>query len=278
MPGFFHFLPTTRDSIVDNRKLKHSALPPGLRSVLSDCITVPDECLVTEARSLPDGTAGSGVCIYPKGKAEDPLDWKMNLNHQTWIKTVDRWIGWETDRPPAPEDLQRKKIFSDYTVKDAEQRLWSIPCARSGNPAAGSLPAAYVFGDNNGSVTTEVLEDYQALWALSADVMDFFSDRTERDLVWQIASALECLRLNYRIDRAEINALHHLGLTLLTRETVPGILLCLIDHDLMQEAAEAESKKKASESKRLEVQSSQNVLHGQQADTVATDLPEVLSK
>ena len=266
MPGFFHYLPMSKEKIVENGLLKLERLPLGLRNAISDCRSAPDDCVVTDAFTSPDGTSTEGCCLYPKGATESALDWRLNLDTQTWIKTVDRWIGWETDRPPGPEDLQRKKQFADYSVKDKQESLWKVPCARSSNIMASSLPTAYTFGDNNGSVKSEIFAEYEQLWKLSAEVMDHFKGRNERDHVWQIKAALQCLSLNYRLDRAEINVLHQIGRSLLNGDTVPTILLCLIDHDLMQEMDSALDSKKKGKSTN-EAQSSTSASPGVQEDS-----------
>lgn len=234
MAGFYHFLERPLADVIRDRKLNPDTLREhGLDAVLADCRDVPDHAVVTECVG-PSGTPGA--CIYPK-TLDSPPGWGYRQEHQEWIQAGNRWLGWERQSPPRPEDLLRRDPITDYRVLDPAGREWRVPCARSSDGSQSSFPVEYVFSES-GVVVNKVPATLEHLWTLSGEIADHYTGRRPRDESWQVEAALVVLQTNYRLGKAEVTALQTMGLPVLTRGTVNGILLSLVDNDLQQEFTE----------------------------------------
>jgi hypothetical protein len=242
MAGFYYYIPNESvRTVAENRTLTPDLLARfGLADVLRDCRDVPDHVVVTDVRQGPDG--GSGVCLYPKSTVgQDPPGWSYRPDHQTWLDASTHWVGWEKASPPTPADLARRDIYSDYQVIDGLKQAWFVPCARTSDSQRSTLPVEYVFGAAD--VERRIAPAFHDLWQLSGHVLDYLRGVTERDERWQVETALAVLQTNYRLCKAEVNAMQQMGRAVLTRPTVRAILLCLVDNDLAQEAAEQKKSK-----------------------------------
>lgn len=234
MAGFFHFIPVAIDQVVTRGRFDRESLARyGLVDVLRDCVEVPDDAVVTETAAGPSGTPG--VVIYPK-TLESPPGWHYRRDNQDWMQCGNRWIGWERESLPRPQDLARRTVFTDYLVPDVIGQQWSVPCARS-TSGHSSLPMEYAFG-SDGQLVRQVPRDMEGLWSLSAEVLDHMSGRVPRDERWEVEAAVAVLQVNYRVDKAEVTALQSMGRAVLTKATVRGVLGALVDNDLEQEYLE----------------------------------------
>lgn len=236
MAGFFHFIPgTMMDELCPRGRFDRQVLARcGLAAVLADCDDVPDHAVVTETKAGPSGTPG--VVIYPK-TLESPPGWHYRPDHQEWVQCGDRWIGWERESPPSPQDLARRQVLPDYVVRDAEEREWFVPCARSSDANRSSLPVEYAF-NGDGRMVRQVPQSMEHLWQLSGQVLDHLSGRVPQNEQWEVEAALAVMQVNYRIDKGEVTALQSMGRAVLTKGTVRGILGALVDNDLEQEYVE----------------------------------------
>jgi len=237
MSGFFYFLPgMTPGDVAASGKPRHDAMANcGIADVLRDVEAIPDDAVLTEVHSGPNGK--TGVCLYPKcGHADNPLTWTYNATRQQWIDASGYWIGWDREQQPQPVDLQRKCVLSDYSITDANGREWHVPCARSVDSQRSSLPVEYAFAGDD--LVRHIAPAYMRLWKLSGQVLDHLRGGMARDEAWLVRAALEVLQVNYRLAPPHITALQMMGLAVLTRTTVMAILFALVDNDLEQEVLE----------------------------------------
>jgi hypothetical protein len=238
MAGFYYFIPETPTAKVagGNRKLNRDTLKEcGLADVLRDCEAAPDDVVVTEVRTGPNG--GPGVCLYAKSdRGTDPPTWTYNAERQQWMEAGGCWIGWDKEHPPGQIDLQRKLILSDYSVTDAHGREWHVPCARTTDSQRSSLPVEYAFAGDD--LVKHIAPAYLDLWELSGQVLDHLKGSEERDEPWLVKAALQVLQVNYRLGLVEITALQEMGQAVLTKRTVAAVLLALVDNNLEQEVIE----------------------------------------
>jgi len=83
----------------------------------------------------------------PDGKQGTLFGWRPNsgrlyheyrASEQTWIPSVEfddqpegaYWVGWKTDAPPTPDDLQRQFPYRCLRVQLGDGRDWWIPAER----------------------------------------------------------------------------------------------------------------------------------------------------
>lgn len=247
MSGFFHFLPGVElEDAVDNRTLRRSLIVArGLSEQLRDVIRVPDDVMVLPATNF--GTdAARGVTIYPKSPAgEDPRHWNYHPATQTWRQIDDdRWLGWETDSPPTPRDLERKRVVGGVQVLGRGDHVWRVPLAHSPS-GQDFLPGDFILTPDG--VKKIVTSEYEAIWELSGKIRDYYRGRfddIEDHQLWKYHQAATILGFNYRIGHHEINALQSLGRAPITTDTLEPLLVNFIDWDLPQELLDAVSKKK----------------------------------
>jgi hypothetical protein len=282
MPGFFHFLPhlTAARVRAANDRLDRDVLKArGLDDVLADVEVYGEHAILNDTHRGPGGQPG--VVLYPvRADGELPDHLNYNPDVQTWTpvggsresrvksqeREPERWIGWQTDAPPTPFDLERRRTFAGYTVEDASGRKWSVPIARSPADLLGSLPKTFDL-DDDGQWRPVLAPDYQPIWDLSGEVWDWWNppgvacpkcgqfqpDRgrdvpchqcghapmphdAQRDRfsdAWRIDAAVTVLSINYRVGRWEVAALLKAGAPLLDQLTVARILHCLIDGDIV---------------------------------------------
>jgi len=267
MPGFYHFLPgATKADIPTSGKLSLDVLARhGLDDVLADCLVVPDQCVVWHGVGP---TGESGALLYPRPKTgTDPKQWHYVADIQTWLPVADgsqRWIGWQTDSPPGPEDLERRFVHHAYSLKDSLDRDWLVPMVRSPDPQRGSLPVDYTF-NGTGELVRRTKPEHQRLWDLTGEIVDSYikGEGEKRDELWQVKAAIEILSCNYRLGTGELQALYECGCGLLDTQRVGLILLMACDWELV---GEYESKKNED----LSEADSLNALSGAEGSDPAT--------
>lgn len=167
----------------------------GLDSLLVDGAPVMADVL----QHGPDG--GEGVlCTW-----DDPLDPDknqspgVNLQRQTWKKSPEGnyWIGWETERPVRPTDIQRKKIYQGCEVVLHDGNSWLVPTARQ-------LPHILGIGE------PRIDKKYKPFFDKARANLDSWLRLTEtNEAQWYITPkhagflfCCEALALNYRITPA----------------------------------------------------------------------------
>lgn len=219
MAGFIYWFPGTRADVVNNDKLRDSLLHEcGLSTSLADCrsvdLTNNTESVITGSSCGPDGKPG--CLVYPKHvDGSDPeIGWGYFPEQQTWLQRRGFWIGWDKQRPPEPEDLERQHVYSSHIITDAHNRRWKIATIR----ALGEqqcLPVDYYY-DADGCQHKAVKIEYRNLWELAGEVFDSFNRDARMDIKedresWLVDAALTFLGLNYRVGRHEVTALREAG-------------------------------------------------------------------
>lgn len=163
----------------------------------------------------PDGGVGAILT--------DSEHYRYNIDTQTWADAGGFWVGFQTDAPPGPDDLIRKRPLDGQLLELADEREWLIPVARRWSEEddqarwSCNLPSKLRFGQSKQVFLGGVLPRYARLWAIAeADAMP------ESELLsgngWVYAAA-EILQANYKIGTAEIELLG-----LFTQETPRQIL------------------------------------------------------
>lgn len=245
MPGFLYYLPgETQGELVAHNQFKPETMERWKLNIsLSDCTVHPDHILVRDVKGPDDQM---GLLLVPR-----PLDGQIPCKsylpeHQEWRRAEDasgKWIGWQRDQPPGPQDLvKRDALSAKWFFKDAKDGEWVIVTARSSNEGVVSLPTTYTFKDN--VMISRVTPRYQSLFELSGAVYDhmavlFSMDEETTDFMMDEASlvqaAIQVLGVNYRVAVAELTALDELNYEILKAESVSGILMCFIDRPILDE-------------------------------------------
>jgi hypothetical protein len=181
-------------------------------------------------KSGPNGEQGYvfGLRKGPHAAAQQ-LSPSYYVDKQVWRETHGgkMWLGWDKDRPPTPEDLQRDAALKTGPPGDSQNVAAGFGRAVRLNdchdwimPAVGvaiehtRLPVVYG-GDKNGAlVAIAVEEPFGRLWAFvqrffQATVPTWDQEKfTPDDIVDLITLGLA---LNYRISRWEVLALGFLS-------------------------------------------------------------------
>ena len=220
MAGFLYYMPDdgpkTREAL-DALGFPHAGiieLPGG------GCTGGPDggNGHVTQLRESLVADGGSSPRVRYR------LDTHAQM--QTWHKILDgkMWLGWETDHPPVPLDLQRQKLRAGHTVTLADGNEWIVPVIRT-LVGETTLPTIYGCGDNGTLVKEKVLPEFLRIWDLTrrlyAAVESFDAGKiTEEETIELLCSGLA---MNYRVSRWEVL---HLGLlTVENRQAVFGAMI-----------------------------------------------------
>jgi hypothetical protein len=153
MPHYSIYIPNVQGA--DNAHLERV----GLGELCTD--KGPEWCQVLQ--NGPDGGRGM-VGMWRTNHPElDPL-WGVQLDKQKWLpgpankngrKKGDFWIGWETERPPKPDDLRRAKMHSGGYVTLRDGNHWLIP-------EAIQLPHLVGIDEDTGDVALQYSPEYES--------------------------------------------------------------------------------------------------------------------
>lgn len=125
----------------------------------------------------PDG--GAGVLVLPynhagEGQQERNPALKYDANRQTWHKSPwGWWLGWETERPPTPTDLQRNKLLPGADVQLGDGNFWPVP-----NFFALEQ---FVDLDDTGNVVTRGVHKYDAEYKRALPAFEWLERSMRRD-------------------------------------------------------------------------------------------------
>lgn len=103
MAGFLYYLPNCQRPPADVSKLpaEAAALAPLLEGIPLGWGHV---------HNGPGGTSGYLIAPQPASKDGEAADCRYKPETQTWHDAGKWWVGWETLKPPRPEDLQRDAV------------------------------------------------------------------------------------------------------------------------------------------------------------------------
>jgi len=188
----------------------------------------------------PDGTAGiivSPPVEHANGKRASLGYYKES---QTWkeISNGKYWIGYETENPPRPIDLEREEMVDGHRVELEDGCEWLVPTALSFAHGT-SLPQSLVLGPD-GEIVTEVVPRFAKLWKKAEWLFEEFRKDWDKNTEgasnvplqegWGIA--VEALSVNYKISSWEMSILRAFTTTNLT-----NILKAIIDFPTLIEVS-----------------------------------------
>jgi len=213
----------------------------------------------------PDGTAG--VVLVAHAEADGAVEPRCGYfpAEQTWARAVagGYWIGYQTDAPPRPVDLQRKTIVVGHAVRLEDDHDWIVPLARV-FPQGSALPRRLILGPD-GTVVEQPLERFAALSARASRVWDGWRKTLDEMAIASggqgglvaegetldpltaldeaYALAADALALNYRIGVEELNVLGLVTSENLTNLDGTGLLDALVDLPTIMQLSQTLSKK-----------------------------------
>ena len=161
---------------------------------------------------------------------------------QTWMKASGKvWIGWENGELPDPQLLQRKEFIQQgYVVRDASERGWTIPVARSPRVGGVSLPCDVAFDIETGEPKLVRKTQHEYLWELAGKLHDYFANPgTPKNDLWLERQALTCLQVNYCISPLELEAFRMAGCPVLDQERAMFITMALFDMQIVNEVEDS---------------------------------------
>lgn len=160
-------------------------------------------CRKTAVSCGPGGVAGV-VAVHSGAEIGYYAD------KQTWRKRGPGvWVGvWNELAKPEPEELAIDDQQPGHLVKLRDEREWLAPLAREWDGEQQSFRAAVPAGldlDDEGRWITGAVEArYARLWEIAGKRWAMVSDDKSSATVGDLCDwAVECLQVNYRIDRAE---------------------------------------------------------------------------
>ena len=139
----------------------------------------------------------------------------LDMSRLTWKRAGGYRIGWETDSPPTPAELQRKQIVSGYWVPMRDGNQWIVPAARRPDGTPG-LPTTFGL-DDDGKPARNLASEFDELWEIAKRIWDTLYVDTDAEADPNAPEPLtddECLSavakalgVNYVISEPEIRAL-----------------------------------------------------------------------
>jgi hypothetical protein len=192
----------------------------------------------------PDGKRGM-CCTWQRGNGDDPP--LAMLPSQAWTPcrpatipggTLAKgayWVGIDRDRPPRPEDLERKEVFCGHTVPLRDRQGWTVP-------TAVRLPHTHGLGED-GQYCRVIQERFADFWkrseAYARELLTLLRQvvllsqrpgtkptdtlRADFDIADTFAFAVEALAINYRINAeivTQLDLLDDAGLLDVVKATV----------------------------------------------------------
>lgn len=179
----------------------------------------------------------------PGGKFAEQISYSAAT--QTWLKASGKaWIGWETNNPPGPGELERKELIRGYTVSDEAGNQWCVPIARSPRGMT-TLPNDIVWDVETGEPSTRRKAAFDWLWELSGEVFDYLNNpERPTDPTWLRKTALKILQVNYTISPLELNAFNQMGRCVIDELRANLIALALIDNEIVELVGGTDDAKK----------------------------------
>lgn len=241
-----YFLPgLSRSQLLPGGKLSRSLLAGrGLGEIFDDVGVGRDDFATAElAGRGPGNKSGIFLCYHtPAGEVPRRVDYRPD--EQAWHEAGDGlWIGLDTDDPPTPLDLSRRKQHAGYRLELADGQSWVVPVIR--RPDGTTELPTDLYWDTAGKLVEPLKERYRAYWDQTAEVAEWFFGEKGFDAEgFEKGKALElavrALGLNYRFGRAEQNVLR-----VVDRENFLTVLAYTVD--VPKAVLLSESQKKSSD-------------------------------
>ncbi len=232
---FQYFLPNVSESAA-----KKAAIARGLEYALGDDGT-GDDVYVSECPKGPDGLKGAMLRRH-RGVQYSP-------DKQTWMKNPneDWYVGWDTDNPPGPEDVERSESrqFGSYAVPLGDGRRWTVPTAGGYEEDACPLPHVRMIDAKTGKLVKRPRAEFDRLRCYASEIRDHMMGLIELersadglvDFEREVDICMEALRVNYRIGIMEASVLE-----LLDEDAVRMIFYALVNRLSWPDAVDKMSK------------------------------------
>lgn len=241
MSGFMYFVSeaTTADFASGGVVNQSRMLASGLGITLTDCRKSPDHLVVAD---VPGPAGQSGVLLVPVPVSGDLPKLLRCDASQTWRSRAGGklWIGWATESPPSPADLERRETIGGYLVTDAVDRQWQVPVLRAVDNPRGRLTPCFTWDDDDRPVMG-VDRKLAALWVDSARAWDMIDKNsaetgatlgqgfTAADDAWLFDYLVRALSINYRVGNRELAALDAIAPGWLNQSTASVMVNATVD-------------------------------------------------
>ena len=230
MANLLYYFPGINDATV--APVKAAVEAAGLLPVFGDAKWTANKVMAHG----PDGGAGIVLSIHTYARGGEQADALVLEGRQTWTPCDEGkyWIGWRTDKPPAPADLARREQIAGHAVKLGDGNEWIIPLARVINGGT-EFPKRLTLGPGGMWVETilpqfvEFCAKAESVWRGISGAVERADDSGESKVDAEIgvddtAFAIEALALNYAVGSWEASALG-----LLTTHTRAAIIMATVD-------------------------------------------------
>ena len=168
----------------------------------------------------PNVDQGSLFYVEQPGSPRKPIV-SVDIKLQTWSEAarsndLERgryWLGYWTDNPPQPEDLQRDRLCDGQLVELADGRQWAIP-------VADYLPTRLTIDPETGAELEVVAKRFEQFTRKANQLFEhFLSDDLvkiiDSELIVHVPDGLsfaaEALAINYRVNRDLIDMIGLVG-------------------------------------------------------------------
>lgn len=157
----------------------------------------------------PDSGMGT---VFSLGPPANPAGDEPKIGHypdrQTWYEGYDSavWLGWETDSPPGPADLQVTRTITGRPTQLTDGNTWTLPTIRNmdGSPAVERVLG---LGPNGRIGFGGPAPQYTALWGLIHRILDEARGTAQPTLDECLECVSSAMGLNYLVTKWELAAL-----------------------------------------------------------------------
>lgn len=229
--SFLYFIPH-----ISRQTLKPEVIQrAGLGDILRDrcdmtCLSGSGRLAVNDVLRGP--LAHGGVILKPLSILERPDEVdgfgyypeKQQWIHVTVADSDGYWIGWDPEKKPTAELLERDDLVRGRLEELGDGDWWTCPIIRL---LQGGIGLPDVWGLEGGKIVSRVKPRWNWAWDLSGDVWDFMVADTpiprEQAFTW----AAQLLGINYRVGPEECSILGLIGeaeMHLILRAAVNGPL------------------------------------------------------
>jgi len=191
----------------------------GLEAALADVQRADRDCALFDLTGPGPGGHSGCLLVACPGAGRDPgprahyapdlQEWREVQKGEGGREKGDGgglWIGLDRDLPPAPADLERRRVLPGYEVTLAGQS-WTVPVIRDPQGGTG-LPRDWtVAGDQ---VLETVKPGYRAAWEHAAETVALYFDPAAAAALPRLRAVelcIEALGVNYRVGVHEQNLL-----------------------------------------------------------------------
>jgi hypothetical protein len=240
-----YFLPHLQWNREQNHAMTRQILKMrGLAEVFSD--VSHDQILSAPLAGRGPGELSGSVIAYQTVKGEPPRRIGYYPGEQKWTPIGDGslcWIGIDTDSPPTPDDLRRRKEHGSYRLELGDGNTYAIPVVR--RPHGGTELPTDMYLDATGALCEPIKPAYEVYWESAAEVCEWYfgdfdsSGRKVREFhsARALQLAVDVLSLNYRYSMQEQNVLR-----LIDKENFQTVLMCSIDWPAVRDEMLAQKK------------------------------------